>query len=143
MDKEFPSSHRHNCRRPAAGIRAFRETPWRAGRSYRQVETNPLVRDTDYRSTENRCEPTFTKPLRQAEPQHRGRAISYEFVRGITFPPPAQAQLAEYLSLSHRRRAVSRVASDWHCDSRCVHPWAIRKRRRRRELSGGYHPSLE
>jgi hypothetical protein len=29
-----------------------------------------------------------------------GRAISYEFVRGITIPPPSEAQLAEHLSLS-------------------------------------------
>jgi len=42
--------------------------------------------------------------------------ISYELVKGIIFPCVLEAQLVEHLSLSHRRRAASRVASHWHCD---------------------------
>jgi NAD dependent epimerase/dehydratase family len=83
------------------------------------------------------------KRWRRCVSQRALSSLSTESVTAIrptanSFPPPPKVQLVEYLSLSRRRRAVSRVASHWHCDSRCVHPWAIRKRLRRRELSEGY-----
>ena len=109
-------------------------------RVHRSAPHHPA--DRSARSGLDSCRPPVPTRRRNSSGLDR-HAISYDFVRGITFRRPPEAQLAEYPSLSRKRRAVSRVGYHWHCGSRCVHPWAIRKRLRRRELSEGYHPSLE